>query len=198
MPPLLDPSWVSEARRCPRCCPRGSRGTARVSCGPPLRVTHGPLHRHHRTSCQRSSSVNLTGKPNVVRKNRRSRRLWHRVQQLAHPGAVVGFRIRHREITPPSISAACPGPRVDEHTERSSAAPKIGSARAIPPIGLDVQRSQVASRPGNDRVRPVVIADIDHDRDGPASRVAIFFSAEAGLVRIFPAHRGDRGCGSGG
>ena len=39
-------------------------------------------------------------------------------------------------------------------------------------IGLDVQRSEVASRPGNGRVRPVVIADIDHDRDGlrPVSR----------------------------
>jgi len=121
MPPLLDPSWVSEARRWPRRRPwvtprRGFRVVHR--CG----WRHGPLHQHHRTSCHRHrgrrsdpQSVNLTGKPDVVRKNRRPSDIGTGWQQLAHPGALVGFRIRHRETTPPPISAACPGPPVDEH-----------------------------------------------------------------------------------
>lgn len=67
-------------------------------------------------TAQRSPPVNFTGNRTLCRK-KTAERLWHRVQHLAHPGAVVGFRIRHRETTPPPISAACPVAPVDEHRE---------------------------------------------------------------------------------
>jgi hypothetical protein len=66
-------------------------------------------------AAQRSPSVNFTGNRTLCGKNRRPSDIGTGWQQLAHPGAVVGFRIRYRETTPPPISAACPVAPVDEH-----------------------------------------------------------------------------------
>ena len=120
-------------------------------------------------AAQRSPSVNFTGNRTLCRKNRRPSDFgtgcstWLIRARWSAFGFVIG-RPPHRRSAPPAQS------RPSTNTERSSAALQN---RLSPGdsglIGLDVQRSEVASRPGNGRVRPVVIADIDHDRDGPAS-----------------------------
>jgi len=96
--------------------------TARVSCGPPLRVTHGlstGITARHATGIEGGAAIpsrwTSRGNRTLCGKNRRPSDIGTGWQQLAHPGALVGFRIRHRETTPPPISAACPGPPVDEH-----------------------------------------------------------------------------------
>ena len=197
----------SRGERCRRCWIRhglarpvddhgvapGVTGHRAVSCGPPLRVSHGPLHRHHRTSCQRSSSLNLTGKPNVVRKST--------AEATLAPGAAAGSSGRggrlsdslsgdhpHRRSAPPARS------RPSTNTERSSAAPQNrlspGDSGLLALMSNDPRSLRAQATDTFARWRSPTSTTI---ATGMRPRVAMSFSAGGGLVRIFSAHRGDRG-----